>query len=128
MSSGQCESGHLPSGRGVSGHLPSGHGVSAHLPSGCSPCLSDAECQGKWDPDEAYDGTAHIGKRAVTVLAYATVRVPYTAAKTIIHAFGSRHCDSNQFYSLHLMYIYIPRHVDGIALRDSNKGSLLDET
>jgi len=26
------------------------------------------------------------------------------------------------------MYIYIPRHVEGIALRDRNKGSLLDET
>ena len=26
------------------------------------------------------------------------------------------------------MYIYIRRHVDGIALRDSNKGSLPDET
>jgi len=34
----------------------------------------------------------------------------------------------NQFYSLHLMYVYIPRHVDDIALRDSNKGSLPDET
>ena len=29
----------------------------------------DEECQGKWDPDEAYDG-AHIGNRAVTVLAF----------------------------------------------------------
>jgi len=26
------------------------------------------------------------------------------------------------------MYIYIPRHVDGIARHDSNKGSLPDET
>jgi len=26
------------------------------------------------------------------------------------------------------MYINIPRHVDGIALRDSNKGSFPDET
>ena len=26
------------------------------------------------------------------------------------------------------MYIYIPCHVDGIALRDSNEGSLPDET
>ena len=102
--------------------------MSGHLPSGCSPCLTNAECQGKWDPDEAYDGTPHIGNRAVTVVAYATVRVWYIAAKTITHAFDSRHCDSNQFYSFHLMYIYIPRHVDGITLRDSNKGSLLDET
>jgi len=80
------------------------------LPSGCSACLTDAECQGKWDPDEAYDGAPHIGNRAVTVVAYATVRARYIAAKTIKHSFGSRHCDSNQFYSLHLMYIYIPRH------------------
>ena len=29
----------------------------------------DEECQRKWDPDEAYDG-AHIGNRAVTVLAF----------------------------------------------------------
>ena len=26
------------------------------------------------------------------------------------------------------MYIYIPRHVEGIALRDRNKGCLPDET
>jgi len=26
------------------------------------------------------------------------------------------------------MYIYIPRHIDSIALHDSNKGSLPDET
>jgi len=77
------------------------------LPSGCSACLTDAECQGKWNPDEAYDGAPHIGNRAVTVVAYATVRARYIAAKTIKHAFGS---NSNQFYSLHLMYIYIPRH------------------
>ena len=128
LPSGQGVSGHLPSGHGVSGHLPSGCGVSGHLPSGCSACLTDAECQGKWDPDEAYDGLSHIGNRAVTVVAYATVRARYITAKTINHAFGSRHCDSNQFYSLHLRYIYIPRHVDGIALRDSNKGSLPDET
>ena len=96
--------------------------------SGCSVCLTDAECQGKWDPDKAYDGVPHIGNRAVTVVAYATVRAWYIAAKTIKHAFGSSHCDLNQFYSLHLMYIYIPRHIDSIALRDSNKGSLPDET
>jgi len=119
---------HLSSGRGVSGHLPSGRGVSAHLPSGCSACLTDAECQGKWDPDEAYDGAPHIGNKAVTVVAYTTVWARYIAVKTIKHTFGSRHCDSNHFYSLHLMYIYIPCHVDGIALRNSNKGSFLDET
>jgi len=128
MSSGRQVPRHLPSGRGVLGHLPSGRGVSAHLPSGCSACLTDAECQAKWDPDEAYDGTPYIGNRAVTVVAYATVRARYIAAKTIKHAFGSRHCDSNQFYLLHLLYIYIPSHVDGIALGDSNKGSLPDET
>jgi len=119
---------HLPSGRGVSGHLPSGHGVSGNLSSGCSTCLTDAECQGKCDPDLAYDGTPHIGNRAVTVVAYTTVRAGYIAAKTIKHAFGSRHCDSNRFYSLHLMYIYIARHVDGIALCDSNKGTFPDDT
>jgi len=101
--------------------------VLGYLPSGCSACHTNTECQGKWDPDEAYDGAPHIGNRAVTVVAYATVRVWYITVKTIKHAFGSRHCDPNQFYSLHLMYIYIPCHVDGIALRDSNKGSLLDE-
>jgi len=128
MSSGRCVPWHLPSGCGVSGHLPSRRGVSGHLPSGCSACLTNAECQGKWDPDEAYDGTPHIDNRVVTVVAYATVRARYIAAKTIKHTFGSRHCDSNQFYSLHLMYIYIPRHIDGIALHESNKGSLPDET
>jgi len=75
-----------------------------------------------------YDGAPHIGNRAVMVVSYTTVRAWYIAAKTIKHPFGSRHCDSNQFYSLHLMYINIPRHVDGIALRDSNKGSFPDET
>jgi len=99
-----------------------------HLPSGCSACHTGAECQGKWDPDEAYDGAPHIGNRAVTVVAYATVSARYIAAKTIKHTFGSRHCDSNKFYSLHSMYIYIPRHIDGIALCDSNKGSFPDET
>jgi len=119
---------HLRSGQGVSGHLPSGRGVSGHLPYGCSAYLTDVEFQGKWDPDEAYDGAPHIGNRVVTVVAYTTVRVRYIAAKTIKHAFGSRHCDSNQFYSLHLMYIYIPRHIDGITLRDSKKGSFPDKT
>ena len=31
--------------------------------------LTDAECQGKWDPDEAYDGAPHIGNRVVMVIA-----------------------------------------------------------
>jgi len=128
MSSRQRVLRHIPSGQGVSGHLPSGCGVSGYLPSGCSACLTDAEFQSKWDPDEAYDGAQHIGNRAVTVVAYATVRARYIAVKTIKHAFGSMYCDLNQFYSLHLMYIYIPRHIDSIALRDSNKGSLPDET
>ena len=69
--------------------------MSGHLPSGCSTCLTDVECQGKWDPDEAYDGTPHIGIRAVMVVACATVRAQYIAAKTIKHTFGSRYCDSN---------------------------------
>jgi len=89
---------HLPSGQGVPGHLPSGRGVSEHLPSGCSACLTDAECQGKWDPDGAYNGAPNIGNRAVMVVAYTTVRAWYIAAKTIKHPFGFRHCDSNQFY------------------------------
>jgi len=119
---------YLPSERGVSGYLPSGRGVSGQLPSGCSACLTDAKRQGKWDPDEAYDSVPHIGNRVVTVVEYMTVRVQYIAVKTVKHTFGSRHCDSNQFYSLHLMYIYIPHHVDGITLGNSNKGSLPDET
>ena len=69
MSSGRRVPWHLPSGRGVSGHLPSGRGVSGHLPPGCSAFLTDTECQGKWDPDEAYDGAPHRGNRAVTVVA-----------------------------------------------------------
>ena len=30
---------------------------------------TDIECQCKWDPDEAYDGTPHIGNRVVMVVA-----------------------------------------------------------
>ena len=129
ISCGRRVSRQILSGRCVPWHLPSGRGLSGHLPSGCSTFLTDAECQGKWNPDEAYDSAPHIGNRAVTVVAYTTVRARYIAANTIKHTFGSRHCDSNQFYSLHLMYIYyIPRHIDHIALRDSNKGCLPDMT
>ena len=67
--------------------------------------LLDAECQGKWDPDEAYDG-APPGNRAVTMVAYR--RDCQSTVHSIKHAFGSRHCDSIQFYSLHILYIYIP--------------------
>jgi len=52
------------------------------LPSGWSAYLTDTECQGKWDPDEAYDGTPHIGNRAVTVVASRRVRPQYIAADT----------------------------------------------
>ena len=31
--------------------------------------LTDAECQGKWDPDEAYDGTPRLDNRVVMVVA-----------------------------------------------------------
>ena len=136
LPSGRGVSGHLPSGRRVSRqmssgrrmprHLPSGRGVSGHLPSGRSACLTDAECQGKclpdeefqgiclldakcqgkWDPDEAYDGAPHTGNRAVTVVA--SRRDCQGTVHSIKHAFGSRHCDSIQFYSLHISYIYIP--------------------
>jgi hypothetical protein len=57
--------------------------VSGHLPSGCSAYLSDTECQGKWDPEEAYDGVPHLDNIVVTMVVYTTVRAPYIAAKTI---------------------------------------------
>jgi len=31
--------------------------------------LTDADHEGKWDPDEAYDGAPHIDNRVVTVVA-----------------------------------------------------------
>jgi len=81
---------YLPSRRGVSGYLSSGRSAcltdaeckgKCRLDDACHDiCLLDeclrhpdtvhlihAECQGKWDLDETYDGTPHIGNRVVTV-------------------------------------------------------------
>ena len=73
--------------------------------------LTVTECQGKWDPDKAYNGAPHIGNRVVTVVA------SKRNYQGIVHcsedfelAFGSRHCNSSQFYSFHRIYIYIPPH------------------
>jgi len=46
---------------------PSGNARTAEARQGTS--CPDEECQGKWDPDEAYDGAPLMGNRAVTVVA-----------------------------------------------------------
>jgi len=56
MSSGQCVDGICLLDKECLRHPDAAH-------------LTDTECQGKWDPDEAYDGAPHIGNRVVMVVA-----------------------------------------------------------
>jgi len=71
MSSGRCMPQHLPSRRGVSGHLPSEG----------SACLTEAECQGRYRPDEGCQGICFLN--AARVLQTQSVKADVVRTRSV---------------------------------------------